>query len=81
MNKFNFEKYVKPEKLLTRKALQQDAGSWVVVHKESGEAVLETFSIRTAQAINLEKYDVIPILEYLYALNAKIKSMEQSNDK
>ena len=45
--------------------------SWVIVSKKTGKAVFETFSATTAQAINKERYDVVPILEYLQSLNEK----------
>jgi hypothetical protein len=45
--------------------------SWVVVRKATGEVILETFSERTAQAINRAAYDVIPIDQYLRSLNHK----------
>ena len=45
--------------------------SWVVVSKATGEAVLETFSRRVANAINLERYRVVPIGEWLGGLNTE----------
>lgn len=46
--------------------------SWVIVDKATDEAVLETFSAKIAKAINTEKYNVVPILEYLQSLNRKL---------
>lgn len=46
--------------------------SWVIVDKVTDEAVLETFSDKIAKAINTEKYNVVPILEYLQSLNRKL---------
>lgn len=43
--------------------------SWVVVSKETGEAVLETFDPRIQDVLNTEKYDAVPILDYLASLN------------
>ena len=48
--------------------------SWVIVSKESGKAVFETFSRKTVDAVNLKKYEVLPILKYLNNLNRKIKA-------
>ena len=48
--------------------------SWVIVDRTTGEAVFETFNEKLIAKVNTEKYKVIPILEYLYALNAKIKA-------
>lgn len=45
--------------------------SWVVIDKASGRAVLETFCSRTADAINRERYAVVPILAYLQSLNGR----------
>jgi hypothetical protein len=45
--------------------------SWVIVSKETGTAVLETFNAKTAAAINRERYNVVPILEWLVSLNQK----------
>jgi hypothetical protein len=45
--------------------------SWVVVDLKTNEAVLETFNERLADAVNREKYKVVPILAYLQSLNRK----------
>ncbi len=45
--------------------------SWVVVSKSTGKAILETFNKGTADAVNREKYDVVPIGKYLASLNAR----------
>lgn len=55
--------------------------SWVVVRKATSEAVLETFSRKVADAINLEKYEVVPILEWIYSLNAKQQCKIKSDRK
>lgn len=49
--------------------LEHHCGSWVVVDREMGGAVLETFSRSVAEAVNLERYEVMTALEYLAALN------------
>lgn len=46
--------------------------SWVITDKQ-GRAVFETFSERTAQAVNRANYDMWPALQYLQNLNRKIK--------
>ena len=48
--------------------------SWVIIDKETGKAVMETFNQKTADAVNTEKFDVMPIKDYLYALNERIKN-------
>ena len=45
--------------------------SWVIVHKDSNKAVIETFSKSVANAINQDKYKAVPILAYLQSLNNK----------
>ena len=47
--------------------------SWVVISKETGQAVLETFSRKTADAVNLDRYRVVPILEWLGSLNSMLQ--------
>lgn len=55
--------------------------SWVIVNKATGEAVFETFSPKLFRLItegeNAEKYEAVPALEYLQALNARIKATGQ----
>lgn len=57
--------------LSLRKQLRDmESKSWVVISKETGEAVLETFDRKVADAVNTKKYTVKPILEHLQSLNA-----------
>ena len=46
--------------------------SWVIVSRATGHAVMETFSRATVDKINTEKYQAVPILEYLQSLNKAI---------
>ena len=46
--------------------------SWVIVEITTGKAVFETFNEKLTKKINLDKYKVVPILDYLYALNRSI---------
>lgn len=46
--------------------------SWVIVNKTTNEAILETFSESIAGKINAEKYQAVPILEYLQKLNKPV---------
>lgn len=43
--------------------------SWVIVSKETGKAVMETFNQKLAEHVNTDKYQAIPILKYLVSLN------------
>ena len=47
--------------------------SWMIVNKQTGEAVLETYNKDILSKLNTEKYEAIPALKYLVALNKKIK--------
>ena len=47
--------------------------SWVICEKESGRAVLETFSPKLIAKLNTAKYEAVPILAYLQSLNRRIK--------
>jgi hypothetical protein len=49
------------------------SGSWVVIRKATGEVLFETFSQAVADAVNRERYDVVPIYDYLVALNKAIR--------
>lgn len=50
------------------------SGSWVIVNKATGAAVYETFSPKLVRRVNTAKYKAVPALEYLQALNARIKA-------
>jgi hypothetical protein len=45
--------------------------SWVIREKETGRFVIETFSERVVEVLNTQKYEAVPILEYLQSLNRK----------
>lgn len=47
--------------------------SWVIREKETGRAILETFNKRTVEAINVERYEAVPILQYLQEFNRAVK--------
>ncbi len=49
--------------------LEHHCGSWIVVDRSTGQAVLETFNRQTAEAINQERYEVLTALQYLSGLN------------
>ena len=51
----------------------KQSASWVVVEIATGKAIFETFSLKTANRVNMNKYRVVPILEYLVTLNRQIK--------
>lgn len=43
--------------------------SWVIVSKETRKAILETTNFELLQFVNIEKYEVKTILEWLCSLN------------
>ncbi len=45
--------------------------SWVIIRKSTGAPVLETWSRKVVDRINTKAYEAVPILKYLYALNAR----------
>lgn len=47
--------------------------SWIIVNKQTGAAVFETFCKEFADTINRDKYAAMPALEYLQQLNRTIK--------
>ena len=48
--------------------------SWVIRNKTTNEVIMETFDTRKVAALNTAKYEAVPILEYLVALNKSLKS-------
>jgi hypothetical protein len=48
--------------------------SWVICDKATGRAVLETYAPEVVAALNVEKYEALPVQTYLARLNAEIKS-------
>ena len=50
-------------------SLDHYSGSWVIVNKSTGAAVLETFNKSTAEKINFKKYQALTALQYLTGLN------------
>lgn len=50
--------------------------SWVIKEKATGAVLFETFDKKTDDALNTEKYEAVPILDYLADLNRRIKAGE-----
>jgi hypothetical protein len=46
-------------------------GSWVIVSRETGKAVLETFQQSVAQKINAARYEVLTAHQWLVRINGK----------
>lgn len=48
--------------------------SWILREKSTGRVICETFDVRAVQALNTEKYEAVPILQYLQELNRAVKT-------
>lgn len=51
--------------------------SWVIVNKETGQSMFETFDANKVAALNTEKYKAVPILEWLQHLSRTYKSQNE----
>ena len=49
------------------------SNSWIIVKKDTLEAIFETFQRSVADKVNMEKYDVLDAYTYLCLLNRQIK--------
>jgi hypothetical protein len=47
--------------------------SWVIVSKQTGQAIRETFNSSLLTLVNTDKYTVMPIYDYLSEFNRGIK--------
>jgi hypothetical protein len=47
--------------------------SWVIVSRETGRPVLETYSARVAGAVDLGRYEVLTALAWLQRFNSEVK--------
>lgn len=54
--------------------MRENPASWVIRNKETGDVIMETFDPKKVDALNVEKYEAVPIITYLGELNAKIKA-------
>jgi hypothetical protein len=53
--------------------------SWVIVRRETGEVVFETFDPLFVGRLNTEAYVAVPILAYLQAFNANVKTQSEKS--
>jgi hypothetical protein len=51
--------------------LERHCGSWIIVSRATGAAVLETFERRTAEAVNQRAYEVLTAAQWLGRLNRR----------
>ena len=47
--------------------------SWVIIDKQTGAVLFETFQASIIPKINAARYEAVPILEYLQQLNRSVK--------
>jgi hypothetical protein len=47
--------------------------SWIIMSRATGRPVLETFSSRTAGAVDRARYEVLTALQWLQRFNASVK--------
>jgi len=45
--------------------------SWIIRDKLTKEVICETFNPAVVAALNIVKYEAVPILEYLVSINGK----------
>lgn len=62
------------------KVVQQDAqsASWVIRRKEDKEVLFETFDRKKVDALNTDKYEAVPIQDYLGSINGRQKTKPSS---
>lgn len=53
--------------------LEPYCGSWIAVSRATGKAVFETYSRKTAEKINQEKYEVLTAYQWLVRFNQTVK--------
>lgn len=58
------------------KVILNRPGSWIIVSRETGKPVLETFSQAVADHVNRDAYIVMTAHEWLVEFNRKIKAGE-----
>lgn len=54
--------------------------SWVIRNRWTKEVVCETWSEKFVTAINMEKYEAIPIGDYLAEINYRIREGRWNDD-
>lgn len=54
--------------------LEPHCGSWVIVRRDTGQGVFETFKRSVAEKVNGASYEVLTAADYLGRLNARIRA-------
>jgi hypothetical protein len=70
--------------MITVETLQQrlddspvSCNSFVIVHRDTGKAVIETYSLEIAAVVNTDKYEVLTALEWLQRFNRTVKILDK----
>jgi hypothetical protein len=50
--------------------------SWIIRDKTTGEVLFETFDRRKIDALNTEKYEAVPVQQYLASINGSSSQRE-----
>lgn len=53
------------------------SASWVIREKGTGRVIFETFNRKTADAVNKQRYEAVPIQQHLGELNAAIAGQKR----
>lgn len=54
--------------------LEPHCGSWIIVSRDTGASVFETFNRSTAERVNQDRYEVLTAADYLGRFNARIRA-------
>lgn len=54
--------------------LEPHCGSWVVISRETGQPIFETFNRATARAVNQARYEVLTAAQWLGRFNVLVRA-------
>lgn len=60
--------------------MPEKTASWVIREKATKRGIYETYNPDLVAKLNTQKYEAVPILEYLQELNLKIKADKESSN-
>jgi hypothetical protein len=63
-----------PDGLISNDPSWNRTASWVIRNKDTKEVVMETFDPKKVEALNTNKYEAVPIGEYLGSLNKEART-------
>lgn len=68
------------EPAATGDPLRDDPASWVIREKATGTVIMETFDKKKVAALNTERYEAVPIHEYLVGANRAAREQGQAKE-